>query len=150
MNFYVPTIGDKIYLSNAWTFKLYAEYRNFSLMEVLGDNLPGAEPVPTAGSYSRKARLAGYATLPAGTCLRVDRIFIRGKARAYDSITFYIANSPNKKLANKKNGGTSGRLIRFWVKLEDANRIVCTLEPIADKEAPVVLTSRFEKVIDLE
>jgi len=61
-------------------------------------------------------------TLPKNTTLVVDRIYIRRGGEAFDSITFRIPK--NKKLPPElaKFGGT-----RFWVKLNDANNIVCDM-----------------------
>lgn len=36
MKFYVPTLGDKIYLLEPWTFTLYSEYRNSKFSLKLG------------------------------------------------------------------------------------------------------------------
>lgn len=49
---------------------------------------------------------------PAGTILEVDRIYIRKGAADFSSVTF--------KIRGKK-------VIRFWVKLEDVNRIDCQI-----------------------
>jgi hypothetical protein len=59
-------------------------------------------------------------TLPKNTTLVVDRIYIRRGGEAFDSVTFRIPK--NKKLSPElaKFGGT-----RFWVKLNEANNIVC-------------------------
>lgn len=57
--------------------------------------------------------------------LTVDRIYIRGRARDFDSITYRIGTCPEKKLQKS----------RFWVKLRDANKIVCNLTPVVDEDA---------------
>lgn len=61
-------------------------------------------------------------TLPKGTTLVVDRIYIRRGGEAFDSVTFRIPK--NKKLPPElgKFGGT-----RFWVKLNEANNILCDI-----------------------
>lgn len=51
-------------------------------------------------------------TLPAGTVLKVDRIYIRKGMKDFSSLTF------TAKLANMKKAA------RFWVKLRDVNRMV--------------------------
>ena len=56
------------------------------------------------------------ATLPAGTPLRVDRVYIKKGIDAYSSITFVVA----KECRDKKLRGK-----RFWAKLRDVNNIVC-------------------------
>lgn len=53
-------------------------------------------------------------TLPAGTCLEVDRIYIRQKSGEFDSVTFKIR-------ADRKSPYNN---VRFWVKRSDANNIV--------------------------
>ena len=65
-------------------------------------------------------------TLPAGTELKVDRIYIRKGASDYSSITFYVTNlgkvfvNPVHNPKNKKNKSS----LRFWAKLSDCNNIV--------------------------
>ena len=70
-------------------------------------------------------------TIPKGTTLQVDRIYIRKGASDYSSITFYAkdlgeivtkrsawSSSPAKKVKKKA--------LRFWAKLSDCNNIVFT------------------------
>lgn len=56
-------------------------------------------------------------TLPKGTQLKIDRIYIRKGQDEYSSITFYIEDCPDKTFKPKKK-------IRFWVKLSDVNNII--------------------------
>ncbi|MFZ3232393.1 MAG: hypothetical protein WA194_02485 [Patescibacteria group bacterium] len=53
-------------------------------------------------------------TLPVGTCLEVDRIYIRQKSGEFDSVTFKIRTEEKSPMTN----------VRFWVKRSDANNIV--------------------------
>ena len=55
-------------------------------------------------------------TLPAGTILKIDRIYIRKGKSEFDSITFVIKKHPDDK---------RGALIRgrFWAKLPEVNGI---------------------------
>lgn len=133
MQFYVPTIGDRLYLAEDWTFDLYDEYRNDKLLET-----SGVAEIEEYEDWDGKTRtmvkpnaeygeVAGQVTLPRKTELKVERIYIRGaahKMRKFDSITFRIMKCPDKKLKG-----------RFWVKLRDANKIVCSLYPVIDDEA---------------
>lgn len=64
-------------------------------------------------------------TLPAGTVLSVDRIYIRKGVGDFDSITFLITDCPDKRFAPKKARGFLPGGCRFWVKLDEANRIEC-------------------------
>jgi hypothetical protein len=68
------------------------------------------------------------ATLPAGTILVMDRIYIRQGQSKFDSVTFYAKEIPNLqdqsipaacRAFTKKPKGKA----RFWVKLADANQI---------------------------
>lgn len=59
-------------------------------------------------------------TLPKDTTLVVDRIYIRRGGEAFDSITFRIPK--NKKLSPELAKFCGAR---FWVKLNEANNIVC-------------------------
>lgn len=134
MRFYVPTLGDIIHLSDDWTFDLYWESRNIKFAETMGFERPEGY------GWGRNVPIVGQATLPKKTQLKIARIYIRGTAsrmREFDSITFTIADTP-LKVGKKKVKG------RFWVKLRDANRILCELTPVFDEEA----RSRFAALAD--
>lgn len=108
----IPTINTRLTLTRAWTFMLHKESRNDHFAARIGAAKKDgrwyhewtAEEVPV--------------TLPIGTVLVVDRIYIRkGKSRSeYDSITFRLKKGecPDKTIYG-----------RFWAKLGDVNRIVC-------------------------
>lgn len=54
-------------------------------------------------------------TLPKGTQLKVDRIYIRRGGESFSSVTFRTTKiCPEKRFASK----------RFWVKLQAANEII--------------------------
>ena len=68
-------------------------------------------------------------TIPKGTIIQVDRIYIRKGSSDYSSVTFYAKNlgeiestyssynaKPKKKIKKKA--------LRFWAKLSDCNKIV--------------------------
>ena len=68
-------------------------------------------------------------TLPAGTILSIDRIYIRKGASDYSSITFFAKNLgtilvkdrwTKHRLTKPKNK----KALRFWAKLNDCNNIV--------------------------
>lgn len=131
--FNIPELGTSIKLAKDWRFALHHEHRNRSLFEVL--NLPylhdwhnNPDPLPT------------MVTMPKGTVLKVDRIYIRKGASDYSSVTFL---APGKKTTKKTEIRTGRRFngvgpgvpftyvetfpargVRFWVKLFDANAIV--------------------------
>lgn len=121
---FVPTISDRIILTNDWYFKLRREYRNQSLISKWAKANERSDELI---SYSRDeherkdARDPIYVLLPIGTILMVDRIYIRGKGqdyRAFDSLTFRILKgSPCKELVGA----------RFWANLRYVNQIVCDL-----------------------
>ena len=152
---YVPSLGDAVVLAEDWTFPLQAEGRNKSLWEALG--LPTLQPsdwwlwedritserkqeLINAGltfsygdintySGNRRMILRGTATLPKGTVLAIDRIYIRKGAKEYNSVTFFVRETtiPHKKQ------------LRFWVSLPDANRMViedAILPPAVKKPRP--------------
>lgn len=100
-NLYIPKIGDIITLAEPWTFKLYEEYRNLTLIKNI-------DPSYTRNGYSSKQ--TWDVTFPAGFELQVDRIYIRNGRQNFDSITFRCPYN--------------GKKVRFWVKLKDANKIL--------------------------
>ena len=101
MRFYVPQIKDQIVLTSDWSFHLHNEYRNAKLLDVVD---------PNGYDYSDPV----VVTFPTGMVLRVERIYIRQNAPDYSSITFRVVKSPDNPAFLKA---------RFWVKLDDANKI---------------------------
>ena len=77
--------------------------------------------------------IAAQVTLPKGTDLKVDRIYIRKGCEGFDSVTFW-ANTPPGALVKvnpaSKAGGAftitldSKRKTRFWAKLAEVNHIL--------------------------
>jgi hypothetical protein len=104
MKLYVPEIGDKLKLSSDWTFDLHWEHRNTALIKHFGEKF-NCERTPRP------------VTLPAGTVITVDRIYIRRGASEYSSITFYAA--------------IGGKNLRFWATLKDCNKIEFEVEKSA-------------------
>lgn len=63
-------------------------------------------------------------TLPTGTVLAVDRIYIRKGASDYSSITFYAKGLGESEIKNRWSGKTTKwKAQRFWAKLQDCNQI---------------------------
>lgn len=111
MQLHIPRIGDKITLAEPWTFTLHEERRNVSLIKQV-------DPTYTKAGWQLYGRnqqpQTWIVTLPERWELRVDRIYIRLNQADFDSITFSCLYN--------------GKRVRFWVKLNDANKIVMTEE----------------------
>lgn len=124
MKLYIPEIGDSIKLITDWTFDLYNEGRNSSLMEFIGDTRN------TIGSWHEKYGSI-TCTIPAGAQLKIDRIYIRKGIKDYSSITFlWKGKSTEPKVERYSYGDRSEykiprRPVRFWAKLADVNNIEC-------------------------
>lgn len=148
---FIPALGTLVSLAEDWTFELFFEFRNNTLLQALcpnpeGDRLPrwrkwGCHEDDHAGSEllrhlepmdekelkdahstyrSTNGQREPYlqVTFPAGMQLKFDRIYIRAGVTAYNSVTFRtMKNCPEKKFRSK----------RFWVKLQDANNIICNV-----------------------
>lgn len=129
MKLYVPHLGDDLRLLSDWTFTLYSEYRNADLVEYLKMGNPhpydygvGSKReewtqenmIPTDNGWRGTLAYKKRPVIPAGTILRVKRIFIRQGAADYDSMTFAT------KLPDAKGKLKS---VRFWAKLNDCNNI---------------------------
>lgn len=127
MKLYIPEIGDQIILTNDWTFDLYAENRNCELGGTIGYNvryisswvngvyIHNSNPCflwATEGQV--KTHVIPY-TLPAGTVLKIDRIYIRKGAKDFSSVSFFITSKEKIK--------STGKHLRFWAKLADCNNI---------------------------
>ncbi|MCE6958374.1 hypothetical protein LAZ40_04795 [Cereibacter sphaeroides] len=156
MRMFIPEIGTKIVLSAPWTINVQNEYRNavvFGLLAATREDLVQAGRIeatrlreeartdPPGLGYveqrDRRARLYQRAdaaeslevTLPAGTELSVDRIYIRKGVSDYSSLTFNLTKTTHPDLNRK------GRK-RFWVKLAEVNRMEFELAPGQAEKAP--------------
>lgn len=77
-----------------------------------------ADAHPTYRTTNSKIQYYLDVTLPAGQQLKFDRLYIRQSVTAFNSVTFRTTKiGPDKKFHSK----------RFWVKLQDANTIVCNI-----------------------
>lgn len=140
MKLYIPELGDKLTLDKDWTFTLEVECRNqifyhlpylAKLAATIKQKYPGWEMdsyIDYMGDAIIKYTKTGYTkridakpligiiriTLPKGTVLTVDRVYIRKGASEFSSITFRIASTTHPDLAGKKKN-------RFWAKLADVN-----------------------------
>jgi len=127
MKMFIPTIGTRLVLTEDWTFHLCFERRNQKFGEARGIVPPGPRTDWRKGW--NQPEKAAVVTLPAGTILMVDRLYIRkGKSHQlvsrplsdFDSLTFY-AYDPNVPTKAKKPKSIG----RFWAKLADVNTIEC-------------------------
>jgi hypothetical protein len=139
---FIPAIGTIIVLAEDWRFKLFFEHRNNALLKALCPNEPfGVYAEDHEGSKilrhlepmteeelkdaprtfrATNMRREPYldVTIPAGHQLKIDRIYIRAGVEAFNSVTFRTTKiGPDNKFRSK----------RFWVKLNDANQIVCNI-----------------------
>lgn len=131
MKLYIPACGDRIVLKKDWEFSLYLESRNLNFAQEL------RLWEPEAGAYvwnqymldadgKDTGKLQSIrASLPKGTCLEFDRLYIRtfNKAKVdegddYDSVTFKVI-LPSGKMAKKQ---------RFWVKRAACSDIEYSVE----------------------
>lgn len=115
MKFYIPHLRDRIKVTEDFTFPLHCESRNDAAMFGIADRREWPHTVQPAQVIN--GRLIAYETviyhpidvsIPAGTVLGIDRIFIRQGARDYDSVTF-------------RSYGQGLPKGRFWIKLDDLN-----------------------------
>lgn len=118
MRVFVPELGTVLTLAEDWTFKLINEQRNASLAKMLGASADYYFPWGTKenpideGQWYGRRRVPvdpGSYTLPAGTSLEVDRIYVRKGNEEFSSVTFKTR--------------VNGKQIRFFAKLDDINRM---------------------------
>ncbi len=126
MMLFIPDVGDQIKLDADWQFKLQCEHRNISLLDAF--EIP-EDQRDYANRWGNAQPKFFDMMLPAGTVLKIDRVYIRKGLQDYSSITFLVVSSPFRAAATKKNGGTSNKSARFWVKLAETRNI-----QIADRE----------------
>lgn len=113
---FIPACGDRLTLVKPWAFTLYLERRNVKFAEELGlkEKTPKGSWASSVYAAPRSNKLKTVeVTLPSGTELEIDRLYIRtfNKARIqegddYDSVTFKVVQE-----------GKGKRNQRFWVKL---------------------------------
>ncbi len=131
MKLYIPEISDEIRLIEDWTFDLYNEDRNSTLMEITKD--------PRQSSYDWKPDYGIIpCTIPAGAVLKVDRIYIRKGKGEYSSLSFLWKDmrteSKMEEIRGYRDNEPTGKFVkiprkpvRFWAKLQDVNKIVFEL-----------------------
>ena len=120
---FIPACGDRLVLTTPWEFTLFLEHRNMKF--AAEHKLYEAKGGDSYGAYNRDHTLKKVkATLPVGTVLECDRVYIRtqNKSRVksdgpadeidYDSITWKVMKG-DKMIKNQ----------RFWCKLVDACEI---------------------------
>lgn len=114
MKLWIPSIGDELRLTADWTFPCFTPHGNHKFIAKMRPDTEGRSCYSVA------------ITLPEGTVLSVQRIYIRSGKKEWDSITFSIKELPTsdngRKSATMKK--TSKKAIgRFWAKLRDVNEI---------------------------
>jgi len=117
MQLCIPHLGQKFRLTSDWTFNLHLENRNISLYDLLEIERPDYR---TNHREYYGGRTVSIAALPAGTELRIDRIFVRRGLPQFDSVTFFLCDMPNDFIKLRRKAGFKGA-VRFWTKLDDAN-----------------------------
>ena len=129
----IPTIGTKLRLTRGWAFTLYAESRN----DDFGKRL-GLKDIPEGERYGPWKHKENQVTIPNGTTLTIDRIYIRKGGGGFDSVTFRIVKTecPDKSMFG-----------RFWAKLGDVNRIRCEwVEDTVKRETKVDAITQLGEV----
>lgn len=127
VKFFVPTIGTRLTLTKDWSFGIANEQRNKTLLKAIGyEGRMGwlSEASPAAARMpDLVVKVVEGVTLPQGTTLVVDRVYIRrGKDMdKFDSITFKVEKGCPDKRFDK---------CRFWVKLREANKIECEISEL--------------------
>jgi hypothetical protein len=109
MKLFIPAIGTKLKLTQDWIFDLHFEYRNEKFVETLN-----ISPPPNLKYWEYSGKIGGKVCVKQDSILSINRIYIRLGQRDFDSITFYLSGIANGKAIKRA---------RFWVKLEDANKI---------------------------
>lgn len=116
MKLFIPAVGYRIRLTQDWTFKLFHERRNESLLKFIV-----AEYKPK-WYFGDKKMPHEVTSLPAGTLLEIDRVYVRTinkrattEEEDYDSVTFKVVDSKKK--------------VRFWTKLDDVNNVEYEIPP---------------------
>lgn len=145
---FIPPLGFQLQLAEDWTFRIFDEHRNSDLLKASGlaskhprvkhddfwqmsvadkEKAWDASPWRVEGDdYNRYFHHNSYTfvTLRAGTLLKVERIFIRQGMKGFDSVTFRATEWVTHPGDPLEKTPKSKKSLRFWVKLDDANKIV--------------------------
>lgn len=107
MRLFIPTIGTRLRVTREWSLSLVREYRNSKLWDKIISDVP-------------KTERSTVITIPTGTVITVDRVYIRKGHRGYDSLSFRIhdGDSPDKRFQKS----------RFFARLEDCNNLECEID----------------------
>jgi hypothetical protein len=81
VQFFVPDIGTRVRLTQDWTFRLYAESRNYDFFKKMDWKYRALNWRDDRPMDERDV------TINAGSILKVNRIYIRQGVKAYSSIT---------------------------------------------------------------
>jgi hypothetical protein len=110
MKLFIPELGTKIKLTQNWIFPLHAENKNKGAYMAL-------VKMPLIFDWTQSVTTS--VTLPVGTILIVDRIYIRRgtwNGVNISSVSFWALHPEHKKK------------FRFWAKLVDVNQIECEVQ----------------------
>ena len=130
MQLYIPNIGEKIILAADWTFRLFNERRCQPF-----DDCPAPAQIVDNPTYFLSQ--VKHCTLPAGTMLMVDRVYLRQGLDEFASISFRIVSTSAPWVAKQRK--------RFWAKLDDINQI--QIVPPASSQAELMITLRPDDVV---
>lgn len=120
MKVFIPALGTCLQLNKDWKFILQRESRNSTLFESLMGYNYWDEKQEMAMSWSEFDKTDPViVTLPIGTVLKVRRIYIRQGSADYNSVTFSVRKSPDKRIEKKM----------FWAKLYHVNELDCEVVP---------------------
>ncbi len=113
MKLYIPVVGDTLVLQKDWKLDLLNEYRNEKFLAMAtGKSDKELNEERWAMWPKTKSPIFYPITIPKGTKLRVERVYIRaGSSSEFNSLTF---STPLLKV-NK-------RVLRFWAKLDDVHQ----------------------------
>lgn len=104
----IPELGSKLKLAKPWTFTLYSEHRNETVIKMLGHEF-------NYRTHCDSNAVVCIVKLPKGTVLTLDRIYIRKGASEYSSLSFMITQCSLERLSKGRR--------RFWAKLDECNQI---------------------------
>jgi hypothetical protein len=112
-------VGTKVRLEEEWNFALYNEYRNKSLGLLL------CEDKWKKAQNTWPPKPIDFITLPAGTELAIERVYIRAQLGDFSSITFRVTKIDDPRFFGPGKGTNKDKTVlkkaRFWAKLADVN-----------------------------
>lgn len=109
MKMFIPALKTKLQVTKDWHISLFCERRNKTLWDHAAEGRVPMDQIP----WQHRPGQMALVIVPEGSCLSVERIFIRKDQEGYNSVTLRGWVEHNGVSKN----------VRFWVVLDTFNNM---------------------------